>query len=231
MLAPLNNNVYKSNINFSGRNFLSKLIKKTPDSLKYGVDYQKGDIGFTFDKKSWISSGIAHFTRWQRKSNIKIDHALIIIDDSTCIEAISDTGVAVKKLKDYFNNQNTVIFFKRLKGINKKIADEIVKNAKAEVGKKYAKILLLVGIIRGSYIGHWIDKITHNKFFDKQFQLINRGRSFLCSELVAHCLQKAKLWPYHNEGILKRPAAAINPQELFEDENIFESGRIEIHNA
>lgn len=231
MLTPLTNNVNNSHISFSGRKFLPKLIKKSPDSLKYGADYKKGDIGFTFDKKSWISSWIAHFTRWQRSSDIKIDHALIVIDDSTCIEAVSETGVAVKKLQDYFNNKNTIVFFRRPKGINKKIADEIAKNAKAELGKKYANSLLLVGIERGSYLGHIIDKITHNNFFDKQAQLMNKGKAFLCSELVAHCLKKVKQWRYHDDGILKRPAAGINPQELFEDETIFKSGRIEVQKA
>lgn len=221
----------KPNIAFYGRNLLNKLVKKTPDSLKYGVDYKKGDIGFTFDKKSWISSGIAYFTRWQRSSNIKIDHAFIVIDDSTCIEALPGTGVAVKKLQDYLNNKNTIIFFRKLKGINESRADEIAKNAKAELGKKYANALLLVGVGRGSFPGHLIDKITHNKFFDKQSQLINKCKSFLCSGLVAHCLQKAKKWPYHNAGLLKRPASAITPQELFEDESIFKQGRIEINNA
>lgn len=230
MLTSLNNNVNKPYINFEGH-FLSKLVKKAPDSLKYGVDYEKGDIGFTFDKKSWISSGIAFFTRWQRSSHIKIDHALIVIDDSTCIESVSETGVAVKKLQDYFNNKDTTIFFRKLKGMNKEIADEIAKNAKDELGKKYAKTLLLVGVARGSFIGHWIDIITNNKFFDRQSQLINKGKSFFCSGLVAHCLKKVKQWRYHDKGVLKRPATGISPQELFEDETIFKAGRIEIQKA
>lgn len=220
----------KPHVNFVGL-VLSKLIKKTPESLKYGVDYTKGDIGFTFDKKSWISSGIAYFTRWQRSSDIKIDHALVVIDESTCIEALSETGVAEKKLQDYFNNKDTIVFFRKLKGKNKEIAEEIAKNAKEELGKKYANTLLLVGVARGSFIGHWVDKITHNKFFDKQAELINKGKSFLCSELVAHCLKKVKKWRYHDEGVLKRPAAGINPQEFFEDENIFEKEIIEIQRA
>lgn len=231
MLAPLSINSNKSCLSFSGHNALAKLTKKTPASLRYGIDYQKGDVGFTFDKKSWISSGIAYFTRWQRKSDIKIDHAFIVIDDSTCIEALSETGVATKKIQDYFNNKDTTIFFRKLKESSLDIADKITQNAKNELGKKYANFLLLVGIERGSFLGHFIDKITNGSFFDKQAQLMNQGKSFLCSSLVAHCLQKAQQWPYHDKGILKRPAPGITPQELFEDETIFMPGRIEIQRS
>lgn len=231
MLTPLNNSVNNSNISFSGSRILSKLGIRKIDSPKYGINYRKGDIGFTFHTKSIMASAISYFTRWHRSSHVKVAHSFIVVDGSTCVEALAETGVREKKLTDYFNDKNTIVFFRRPKGITKEIANEIAENAKKEVGKKYANSLIWNMVGRGTILGHLIDTLTKNKTFDRQSLLLNKDGSFLCSELVAHCLQKIQQWPFHNEGILKRPAAGINPQELFEDENIFKPGRIKLNKA
>ena len=53
----------------------------------YGDNYNKGYIGFTYQKKSIVSIGIAFITRWARLSHIKVSHAFVVTDENECVEA------------------------------------------------------------------------------------------------------------------------------------------------
>ncbi|MCE2673029.1 MAG: hypothetical protein LW635_05400 [Microcystis sp. 53598_E5] len=44
----------------------------------YGVNYNKGYIGFTYDGTHPVGRGIAYFTKWDKMSNISATHALIV---------------------------------------------------------------------------------------------------------------------------------------------------------
>lgn len=249
MLTTIKNN---SNTSFSGKNLASSMIK-TVDVPKYGIHFHNGDIGFVVRKqtRTIVDFGIAYATRWQNKSGINVAHTFIVEDGLQCIEAKSPGGVVETKLRHYFNNKDFDVFLRTPKGMTKEIADEIVKNAKKEKGEwKYDNLLILNGFGRGTLLGHLIDRATKHKAFDRQAVLLKSlkrlklvtgekglkelkwvdGKNhFICSELAVHCLQKIKQWPYYNKGILNRPAAGINPQELFEDEKIFEPTIVKVH--
>lgn len=74
--------------------------------------------------------------------------------------------------------------------------------------------------IQGTFIGKLINSVFNGKPDELVSKLLNRDDRWICSELVAHCLQ---LQPeYADKGILLRPSDTIDPQELFEDPVIFE---------
>lgn len=188
----------------------------------YEVNYNKGYIGFTFTDNSWVSEGIAYFTRWDRLSDIPVSHALIVVDENTCIEAMMGQGVIKSSLDKYFWEKHTHISFRKPLGINEIIANEIVQTAEKEVGAKYANDLIVNDLIRSTFLGHLLDELSHDKIFDGLATCLYKNGSLICSELAAYCLQSAKSWNYNASGILQRPAAAITPQALFSDNEIFE---------
>lgn len=188
----------------------------------YGVNYNKGYIGFTFNNASFVSEGIAYFTRWDRMSNVPVSHALVVVDENTCIEAVMGEGVIKSSLDKYFWEKHTHIFFRKPMGINEDVSDEIVQTAEKEIGAIYANNLIVNDMMRATFLGHLLDELSHDEIFDGLAMLFDRDGSFICSELAAYSLKSAKSWAYNNVGILSRPAAAITPQSLFCDDMIFE---------
>lgn len=193
---------------------------------EYGLNYNAGYIGFTFNDASFISEGIAYFTRWDRMIDIPVSHALIVTSKNTCVEAIMGQGVIQSRLDKYFDDPNTHIFFRKPKWINEMIANEIVYTAQGEIGAQYCNGLITNDALRGTFLGHLLDDLTHNQIFDGLAMMLEKNGSFICSELAAYCLKSAYSWqPYNHEGVLARPASAITPQELFCDDSIFEQWR------
>ena len=47
-------------------------------------------------------------------------------------------------------------------------------------------------------------------------------QTFICSGLVAYCLQRIPNWKYNSSGVLKRKFGGINPNELLYDDKIFD---------
>lgn len=189
---------------------------------EYSLNYNKGYIGFTFNDSSIVSYGIAYFTRWDRLSDIDVSHALIVSDDNMCIEAVAGQGVIESNLDKYFYDEHTHIFFRKPKGWSETVADEIVSSARKEVGAHYADGLIVNDMMNHTFLGQMLNDLTHDAIVDGIAQALTRKGSFICSELAAYCLQSATNWPYNHMGVLEHPAAAITPQSLFEDVEIFE---------
>lgn len=227
LLVLLNNNMNKPNISFSRKKIpYEPFIKKVSTPI-YGIDYKKGDIGFVrrIKTRTIIDLGIEYFTRKQRqKTNGLIgSHAIIVKDASTCIEAVRTKGGVIEtNLNCYLKYGNFEVIFRTPKDMTEEMADEIVRNAEKEEGKKYAINLILLNVLRNSLLGHLVDKGTNYKSFDNLSSLFHSNkRAFICSELVSNCLQKVDKWAYHNKDILTRKSSGITPQELL-DSKIFE---------
>lgn len=188
---------------------------------RYGENYKRGFIGFTFKDDSFVSHGIAFMTRWDNLKRIPVSHALVVTDDSTCVEAIMGKGVVRSDLRDYFNDPHTHIFFKKPRDITDIDTVQIVSAADKEVGADYANRLIVNNFLRNTFLGHFIDEVTDNKFFDKLASGVQKQGDFICSQLAAHAMNAAELWTYRGKGILGRPEAAINPQNLSCDEVVF----------
>jgi hypothetical protein len=174
----------------------------------------------------FLARAIYHFTRWDRKSGIPVAHVAVIADESTCIEALTE-GLTKSNLKKYFDNKDFRIFIRRPKGMTEEIADELIKSEEKDLGAKYANALLVVFALRGTSVGHLIDKFTNNKFFDSLSLLVNKSGSLLCGLDAANRLKMHKVASC-SEGVLKNPSAVINPQQLFEAEELFRPTVVQI---
>lgn len=201
-----------------GRNKFETIVQLP----EYGVNYDKGYIGFVYNDKSWISEGIVYFTKWDDLYHIPVNHALIVEDKDNCIEAMMTKGVKRTPLKEYFNDPHTHIFFRKPNELTSDIAAKITGTAAKELGADYANGLIIDAAARGTLLGHIIDDLTHDTLFDFLSQMMCKKGSFICSQLAAYSLKSAKNWKYYDMGVLKRPTTAITPQELFCDNIIFE---------
>lgn len=199
-----------------------KEYEVTDQVPEYGVNYGKGYIGFVYNDNSIISQGIAYFTKWDDLYHIPVNHALIVEDEDTCVEALMIKGIQRNSLKSYFDDPHAHIFFRKPNELNTLIADEISGTAQKEVGAGYANGLIINDIIRGTLLGHIIDDLSHDMLFDCLSERMSQKGAFICSQLAAYALKSAKNWPYKNQGVLRRPTTAITPQELFCDDVIFQ---------
>ncbi len=196
-------------------------IKLTTVAPVYGNNYNKGYIGFSYNDNSVIAKGIAHFTGWQRMSDLYATHVLIVTGENSCIEADAfHNCVKEGPLQHYFDQPHCQIFFRQPQGLNNEIAEGIVQVLRPEIGKKYDFKSILTQTLSGSFFGRLCDRLLQGKLEDKLSEKLNNPEKWICSELAAYALDEQP--QYQDQGILKRPNATISPQELFEDSVIFE---------
>ena len=187
---------------------------------EFGVNYNKGYVGFTYYNTSVISRGIAYITRWAKMGDIKVSHTLLVTGKDECIEAHIKQGVVRSTLTKYFDDPRCQIFFRKPVGLTSDIAKRIEAVAAAQVGTKYDTDLIVAEAAQGGIIGKLVNRIFHGKPDRLVSKLLNRDDRWICSELVAYCLDEQP--EYHNQGSLHDPNETIDPQELFEDAVIFE---------
>jgi len=186
---------------------------------QYTLNYNKGYIGFTYNHKNLFSKGITYFTKLDNLSGISVSHALIVIDENTCIEA-TIKGVKYTKLNKYFKSNKYNIFFRKPINFSNEMAESIVEKAKTFIGLKYDFSLYIAHIFKHSIIGKFIDSMTGNRVSKYLYSLTDTKEEFVCSEFVAKVLQLIPELAII--GILsEKTAGEINPQELFEDVKIF----------
>lgn len=187
----------------------------------FGVNYDKGYVGFTYHNNLVICKGIAYFTRWAKMSNIYTTHALIVTGENSCIEAdASKNQIKSAPLDRYFDEPHCQIFFRKPKGLTSEIADRIIQVLELEVGKQYDFGLILAQASAGMFLGHLLNRLLKGVPERQISTILNDPTKWICSELVAYGLDEQP--EYRDHGILKYPNATISPQELFEDETIFE---------
>jgi hypothetical protein len=186
------------------------------------ANYNIGYIGFSgvIGNPGPVSQGIAYFERWEKMSNISVSHALVVTGENECVEAIIGRGVARDPLDAYFNNPQARIFFRKPKGYTSDIGAAIAKVAQSQVGLKYDDILLGAFLLRGTFLGHWIEQLFGNQPAANVNDLMHTQHKWICSELAAYCMEEQP--QYTNQGVLANHVDAIDPQDLFEDNVIFE---------
>ncbi|MEI6209759.1 MAG: hypothetical protein WCP20_23485 [Desulfuromonadales bacterium] len=127
---------------------------------EFNKNYTIGSIGFSYNVTSPVSKGIAWFTRWDRMSDIKVSHALVVTGANECVEAsASKNRVGCASLDEYFNDEHCLIFFRKPVHLTSEIAQKIVQTAKEQVGKRYDYSLIAAQAVTGSFIGHLINDI------------------------------------------------------------------------
>ncbi|MFZ4683686.1 MAG: hypothetical protein ACOYMS_14355, partial [Terrimicrobiaceae bacterium] len=185
----------------------------------YGENYKAGYIGFTHRSASVLSRGIAWFTRWSRLSDLHVSHALVVTGENECIEALPDKGVVRAPLDKYFNDPKTQIFFRKPRKCTNALGARIAETALAQAGTRYDHLLLAAQMLEGSFLRRWIHSTFRESPDHLVGRLFNRNARWICSELAAYCLDCQP--EYADKGILAQPNYAIDPQELFEDGEIF----------
>ncbi len=197
------------------------IYKLKDDEPKFGVNYNVGYIGFS-NNNGVIAKAIKWGTKYDKKDKIEATHALIIINEHECIEALMGRGVVISPLSKYFNSNEFDIIIRSPREYNTALGKEIVNNAMSKEGSPYSTKAIVYSLIRGLFAGHIVDLITKDKLWDCLCQNRIGRQTFICSGLVAYCLQQCKSWKYYNKGHLKRKFSGINPVELLYDNNIFE---------
>lgn len=187
----------------------------------YGDNYNKGYIGFTYTNGNLIAEGIAYFTRWARRSGIRVTHAFIVTGENSCIEAMAGTNCVQKSnLEDYFKKPKCQIFFRKPKDLTDEIANRIVEAAKNRIDKEYDHNLIIFHAIINLIVSKLLAPILREKVKPWLAKIADDPEKWICSELAAYVLDEQP--EYKDKGILKRRNARISPQELFEDREIFE---------
>lgn len=203
----------------------SKVQKQTLEiqsiAPDFGVNYDKGYVGFTYHNNLLICKGIAYFTKWERISNIYATHALIVTGENSCIEAdAAKNQVRSAPLEHYFNDPHCQIFFRKPTGLTSPIANRIIQVIQREVGQQYDFGSIGVQALSGTFLGHLLNHVLAGTPEEQIAHILDNPEKWICSELVAYGLDEQP--EYKDKGILKYPNGTISPQELFEDEIIFE---------
>jgi len=185
---------------------------------EYGKHYAKGYAGFTYHKDHIFAHGTAWFTRWDRMSDIIVTHALLVTGENECVEAVG-SGVRKSDLQSYFDDPECQIFFRKPRGLNDDIAERLKQKAYPEIGKAYDNTLIVDDALYGTLLGRLLNACTGGNVHDWLSRQMDEADKWICSELVAYCLDSQP--EYRDKGILSHPNCAINPQQLFEDDEIF----------
>lgn len=178
-----------------------------------------GFIGFTFEP-GIVSAGVAFAERWNRRGDIKVSHTLVVSGPDECIEAHLDEGVARVSLDKYLGDPNCRIFFRQPRDWNPELGARIASAAATQIGCRYNTSLILAQAAADTWFGHWCNRVLR-RWPDRIFsKALDRRGHWICSQLVAYAL--AQQPEFHERGILCQPLDTIDPQQLFEDDQLFE---------
>ena len=185
----------------------------------FGENYKVGYIGFTHRIADPLAEGIAHFTRWSRLSDIRVSHVFIVTGEWECVEATPKKGVSENDLTRYFKDPRTRVFFRKPRKLDAPLGRRIAETARAQVGTKYDHLLVAAQFLEGSFLRRWLRAAFRESPEHFLGRLANRDERWICSELAAFCLDSQA--EYADRGILAKPHYAVDPQEFFEDQEIF----------
>ena len=186
----------------------------------YGKNYDEGWIGFTYTNSSFISQGIAWFERWDNRRGLPVSHVLLITGPNSLIESTTPKGVSERDLQGLFDKPDTLFIALKPKGLNHKIAKELVEEAKKYVGYRYDYSLIVGNFITSNFIGKFFNFVTRGYFNKGVLKIFDKSKMKICSEFVATVLKSHPA--FKDKGCLKKSLNEITPQMLFEDKELFE---------
>lgn len=185
----------------------------------YGENYDKGDIFFTYHNESFVSKGIAYFTKRKSMSDVRVAHVGVVTGRDYCIEAHLKGGVQRSDLNKYFNEKTCYISFRRLNEMNDELFGRMLNFCESKVGLDYGIGLIGAQALVGSFFGHRLNKLLDGKLEEHVSKILDNKDTYICSELVAECLDRQP--EFRDKGILADPVSTITPQEIFEDQVLF----------
>lgn len=191
------------------------------ESPQFHTDYDVGWIGFVHGP-NLLSRGIAYLTRWDRDCNITISHTFIVAGRNECVEANLPVGVVVSNLaEEYLQRPERHVFFRRPRGLTAEATERITQTAQAQVGTKFDFGVFAASALTGTFLGHLLNALSQGKWQEGLDKLLHQNGRWICSDLVAYCLQQVP--EYQGLGVLAKPPGTLNPQELFEDDILFDT--------
>lgn len=186
----------------------------------YGKDYDRGWIGFNH-AGSWFSAGIAHVEQWTQKSDVTVSHVFVVSGDDECVEAAYPKGVVRSKLSvEYWPKPDRYVIFRKPKNLTPELADRIVSAAEAQLGAEFDFHTTANLALQKNFVGWLVNLMTANAANRAVDHLIQDDNRWLCSALASYCLKSQA--EFDGVGVLKDNPGMITPQELFEDDDLFE---------
>ncbi|HEV7281581.1 MAG TPA: hypothetical protein VGN57_15375 [Pirellulaceae bacterium] len=186
----------------------------------YGKDYDRGWVGFNHST-SWMSKVIGSDGHYRRKSSIVISHAFIVIGEDLCVEAAFRKGVLISSMTaQYFERPERYVVFRKPKNLTPELADEICRLARREVGTRFDNGLVVAHTLNDNFIAWIANKLTGGAVEAIAEAQLDQEDAWICSELTAYVLDQTP--QFHGVGNLEQGATMLTPQELFENDEIFE---------
>lgn len=187
----------------------------------YGKNFGRGWIGFNHDT-GWMSQGIAYFTRPSRQSDIIVTHAFIVRDEHTSIEAAYGKGVVTSNLDEmYFDEPERAVVFRKPRGLTEELADRIVGSAEGQLGADFDHYVLANHVAQDNFVGWLLNWALMGQPKDYVDRMIASDQRWICSQLAAYALQQQPEYA-ESEVLSRNSLGALDPQTLFESEELFE---------
>jgi hypothetical protein len=180
---------------------------------EYGKDYDDGYVFFSYNTTSFISAGIALFSRKEALNGVPISHCGIVTGERECIEAASPGGIQRSDfVSKYIEPQEIMVFLCKPRNLTPAKAALMRWEAESHLGKGYAT----TGVA-GSALWN-IFGLTWIPWFRRRRNWLNSKKRMFCSELCAESLIKG--FP-DRPGCLQWHPTNIYPSTLFNDHEVF----------
>lgn len=191
----------------------------------FGLDYDIGWAGFT-DTGGAIAEAIGYGERWERlegkRGTPTVTHAFVVIDSQYGVEAHAKTGVALFPLAKYLADPNCKTYFRQPHGWTSDLGRRISDLALTTPPFGFPYDTRLIGAMALSYtlLGHALNRVTGGWLKRALCRHLSTPNAYICSETVAFIYQQIP--ELKNLGCLKQPACTIDPQQLFDDQDVFD---------
>jgi hypothetical protein len=145
----------------------------------------------------------------------------VVTGADECVEANLPAGVVATRLsEEYLRRDDRRVIYRKPRGLTAAAGRRVARRARAQVGAKFDYGAFAAAGLRGTFLGHLLDGLLGGKPRALAGRLLHQKGRWICSTLVAYCLNQEP--HYRGQGVLSRPAGTVSPQELFEDEELFE---------
>jgi hypothetical protein len=197
------------------------MAKRNTARPTFGKDFGLGWVGFVHSSGQMLSGSIAYLTRRHNKGGVTITHTFLVTGPNECIEANLPVGVVTSDItKEYFDKSNRMVLFREPRGLTLTVARRVVATARAQIGAKFDNGGLVAGGVSGTFLGHLVDSLFGGKPKNLLAGVLHEKGRYVCCDLVAYCLRQQPR--YRKMDVLTHPPGVLTPQELFEDDELFE---------
>jgi hypothetical protein len=201
------------------------MVKSVPSAKPiWGKHYHAGWSGFSFTDDAFISEGIAVFENPLVLFGARVpSHTWIVTGPDECIEA-QGKGVVRASMSERFANTNCMVWFRCPSFYDSVVAEEIVKGAEQELGKKYNYAMIGAHAASNTLIGRALNFITRRWYEKILTHIADKKSADICSMVTGYAMQRSHslmAWLGSNRGVLAREAHQLKPSDLDTDRRIY----------